>query len=133
MAVHTIGLREYVGAVRKIDKSLAAEVTVVLRNVAQRVRAKSREIATDKGLEDTGKLINSLGYSVRGGSAYITERATSDRGYPYPAVFEYGKNSPWQESRGDTSFMEPAVREEEPFVTAELEAMLATLAGENGF
>lgn len=124
-AVQVEGLGELLRAFGRVDAGVRKELTGTLRGIARGVAAAAKAIAEFNGLRDTGTLISKITISVGGGAAYV--RATAKRwpgGFPYPAVYEYGKG-------GQRAFLAPALRLEEPNVLRGVEGMLDALLARN--
>src|SRR5258706_13453132 len=103
MPVEVTGLNELVRAFARIDKGMSRQFRQELRvGVGGPVAAEMKAMAASRGLRQTGKLINSLRPSVRGSTLFINASATN-RGYPYPAGYEFGRG-------GARAVMEPGVR-----------------------
>lgn len=150
-AVYVEGLDELIRDFRRIDKSMAKQLTDTLRPLARSVRDKAKVIAKERGFgqgartrgaggkfvkgsagrsgRGTGALIRGMGISVRGASAYVlnkAERTTGTKPFRYPAVYEFGQNSPWNRS-GDRSFLQPALDIMRPQIVEGIEEMLDDL------
>ena len=102
MPVEVTGLNELVRAFGRIDKGMSRQFRQQLRvGVGGPVAQDMKELARSRGLRQTGKLINSIRPAVRGATLFINASATN-KGYPYPAVYEFGRG-------GARSFMQPVV------------------------
>lgn len=89
------GIAGVLGAFRKIDRGLAAELRGALRGVAELAAQFAVFIAQQKGLRSSGDLIDSIKAGARSSYAYITATATRTspafpQGFNYPAIYEYG-------------------------------------------
>lgn len=102
MPVEVTGLNELVRAFGRIDRGMSRQFRRQLRvGVGGPVAQDMKQMAQSLGLRKSGKLINSLRPSVRGATLFINESATN-KGYPYPAVYEFGRG-------GARAFMQPVV------------------------
>jgi hypothetical protein len=118
------GLRR---ALRKVDRDASRELTKDLKLVGQPVVVLARSIAEEKGLHETGALINRINISVRGGTIYVRDTAKRKSrkypsGYPYPSVYEFGGRG--SDVLGPRAFVAPAVTEAQPDVLREWEEII---------
>lgn len=89
------GLQRTLRAFGRIQKGLRQELRKELIQIAGVVAAKARDIAEQKGLHDSGSLIERIHPGMRASYAYITDTAKRKSakypaGFNYPAIYEYG-------------------------------------------
>ena len=124
--IKTEGIGPLLRALNKVDKDLRTKFRVALIGVAQLVAVEARNIASSKGLIDTGDLVASIRPGARGGYAFVADTARHG-GYNYPARLEY------ERKYGDRSFLGPAVERRRAESELALEATLDLLITEAGF
>lgn len=128
-SVRIDGLRALLGDLKHADKELATELRKAVKGAATTVARRSREIAEAEGLRDTGALVASIKAGMKGGAGVV--RVTAERnGFRYPAVYEYGRVSPWQESGGIRQFLEPALEAERTEIEADVLKVVDRLVNE---
>ena len=125
------GLQELDRAFGRFQGDLRKELRAELRRVGEPVAETARGLVQANGLVQSGKLLNSIRLSVRGGSLFIRDTAVRRSpkypdGYSYPSRMEYGKG-------GARAFLRPAVEQDTEMVVEALDRMLGRLANDNGF
>jgi hypothetical protein len=106
-------------------RGLVAGIKALGAVIAERAKSKAR----DQGLDKTGNLIKGIKPACRGTVGMIRESAVSrdiggikrSGGYPYPAVYEFGKREPYW----NRPFVTPAVDESRPLIVSELGRYIA--------
>jgi len=73
----------------KVSKSAKAEVRDGLKQVAKPAVDSAQMVARMKGLYRTGQLVRKISPAITQQGVFIRAKATR-RGFPYPAVYEYG-------------------------------------------
>ena len=118
------GIDNIIRSLRFLDKDIAKEVSKEIRHAAALVRDTAVAEAMHQGFaapgrsgRGTGALIGSITYSVKGGRAWVVDKATR-RDYPYPAVFEFGQKERWMVR----PFLKPAVDKNEAAIKASVVA-----------
>jgi hypothetical protein len=129
-AIQVEGWRELARTFGRLSAELRAELRAEMLEVAGMVADAAKQIAEQKGLRESGRLIDGIRPGTRNTTAVIRDRAKRisrkyPAGYPYPARYEYGDR--------DRPFLRPAVEEKRDEVVAMLEQMLDRLAGLTGF
>lgn len=100
VTVKVDGLRELDRSLRKADTETRKRLRDALKDAAGVVAGEAQSIARGKGLVDSGKLVRSIKPGLQGAGAVV--RASANRaGYPYPAVYEFGRG-------GARAFLVPA-------------------------
>jgi hypothetical protein len=126
----SLGLRETLRFLKTVDDEVAAEVVATVKGLGAEAAALAKSKAAAQGFaapgksgRGTGRLIDGIGYSTRGPIAILREktvgasytgrdssRHTYPAGYPYPAIFEFGRKAAWM----NRPFLMPAVCELAP-------------------
>lgn len=124
------GLTPMIRGFHRLDKDVSGEMKNELRKLALPVAELAKATARAKGLVgESGKLVSSIRPFATQKGAGIRESATR-KGFPYPAVYEYGGRSPsvmGGEGVGPRSFLAPAVVASAPIVEAGLSKWLEGL------
>lgn len=126
--VRVDGLEELIRDLTRVQKDLKPRIRAELKDVASIVADEAQKIATARGLVDSGKLVRSIRPGMSGSTALIRETANR-RGFPYPALYEYGGSS----SHPKRPFMEPAVARKQDQVRDELEKVVDRVMDSAGF
>lgn len=112
-------LRKLERDLKQSNKDLASRLRRTIKGAATTVAEKAKEIAESEGLHDSGALIGSIKAGMQGGAGVV--RVTAERnGFRYPAVYEYGRRSPWQDSKGVRTFLAPALDAKRVEIEAEV-------------
>lgn len=91
MPVAVEGLDDLVRAFQRVDAKVPREMRKQLRNeVGRPFVADAKEHVGSVGLVKTGKLRRSIRPLVQGSTLLVRDSATN-KGFPYPAVYEFGK------------------------------------------
>lgn len=130
-AVNVNGLDELVRAFRKMDRETARAVQRRLREAADVVAEEAKSVAEAQGLHRTGRLVRSIRPFYSGTTAGVRAGATN-RGYPYPARYEYGGRGTG-EGVGPRAFLAPALERKRDEVEQRLEQMIDDVADAGGF
>lgn len=121
------GLPQLVRGFERMGADLKKDVRAELRKGGDLVRDQARLNAAGRGLRKSGRLISGLRTIVRSGAVVLVRSTTKRKGFPYPAVYEYGRG-------GARNFLEPAVGEKADEVVEHLASMFDRLAaGSGGF
>lgn len=118
-----LSLGDVLTMLRKAAPAVYQETLVAVKELGAEAAKIAREKAEQQGFSGTGRsgrgtgrLFDGIGYSTRGPVAILRETASAN-GYPYPAVFEFGRKEPWM----DRPFLFPAIRDLEPEAIARVE------------
>lgn len=118
------GLRDLQRDLNKVNKAAKGEVREGLKAVGRIVQDEARLIAKVRGLHDTGQLRRKITPAVTQQAVFI--RANAKRaGYPYPAVYEYGRG-------GARAFLLPAAQRKSREVEQAMERWLDALLDKSG-
>ena len=119
------GLRGLDRALGKADKTLRADLRTRLKEVADIVAVRARNLAEEKGLHQSGDLIKGIQPYALTGRAGVRSGAMH-RGYNYPRRLEYehgGGRDP-----GPRATLNPAFEQMKPVILMEAERILDKLA-----
>lgn len=115
------GARDLSRALRAAGRDVRLELNRQVKPAALLVATQAKENAVAQGFappgrsgRGTGQLLRGIKASVRSGVGYVRESAMTSRGFPYPAVYEFGGDK-------HRAFIVPAVEQKRLAV----EAMLA--------
>jgi hypothetical protein len=101
------GLKELDRALGKADKNLRKNLRDHLRDVAGDVATKAREVASSKGLRQSGDLIGGIKpYALTGKAGVRSTAAHGGFAYPRRLEFEGRGGGPW----GPRASLNPAVQ-----------------------
>lgn len=103
------GLKQLSKALREADTEARQNLRAALKDAAGVVATEAQRVARAKGLVDSGKLVRSIRAGSESAGAVVRVSANR-KGYPYPAVYEYGR-------RGARAFLNPAAESKEREVT----------------
>lgn len=87
-AVQVDGLKELVRDLGGVNRDVRTQLKRELAKSAEIVAEEARQIAEQKGLRRTGRLIARIRTGVKNTSAYVTDTARN-QGYNYPGLLEY--------------------------------------------
>lgn len=124
-----LSLDETLAYIKKADVEIYDEAIAAIKELGAEAAALAKAKATQQGFaapgksgRGTGRLLEQIGYSTRGPVAILRETAVSDKGYKYPAVFEFGRKKEWM----NRPFLFPAIRDLEPEAFARIERAVDT-------
>lgn len=123
--VRVEGLKELDRAFGRINKDLRRELRKGLRRAAKVVATEGQQIARDKGLVRTGRLVKGIRPGATGDAVFVRARALKDA-FNYAPVYEFGAG-------GRRAFLGPAVQRKRGEVVDEIEKVLDEMAAANGF
>lgn len=123
------GLRELDRALGKADKNLRKNLRDHLRDVAGNVATKAREVASSKGLRESGDLIGGIRPYALTGRAGVRSGA-AHRGFAYPSRLEYENRGggPW----GPRASLNPAVQASKGDIERGIERVLDQIEDDFG-
>lgn len=133
-SVRVEGLSELIRDFNRMNKQLARDLRRELLDIGQIVADEAKDVqipnqnlATNQTGQDdkrnTGRLQKGVRPRMRG-TAVIVENRAKNRGYRYPAIYEYNKGRP---------FLNPALDARTDDVVEALDDMLGRLVSANGF
>lgn len=126
-AVKIEGLPQLVRGFERMGADVKKAVRADLRQSGDLVRDQARLNADARGLRRSGRLISGMRTIVRSGADVRVRDVTKRKGFPYPAVYEYGGG-------GSRNFLEPALGQKTNEVMDRLDTMLERLfANPGGF
>jgi hypothetical protein len=126
VAVRTHGLDQLVRDFGKLERELKKELQDELRQIADKVAERAKAHAVREGLVRSGKLVRSIKPGIRSRSIAVVRASATNKGFRYPALYEYGKG-------GVRSFLKPAAEAMHDETARAVEDMLDRLSSRAGF
>lgn len=90
-AIRVEGLSRLIRDMKKLESELPKEIKAEMKLIADHVAEDAQDDVSRRGLVDSGKMRKKIMGKARQNGAVIQSKAKSPRkGYPYPAIFEFG-------------------------------------------
>jgi phage gpG-like protein len=129
------GISELNRAFGRLDKRLQRELQAEMRAIAAVVAERAKQIAEEKGLRRSGRLVESIKPGARRGGAVVRETAVRTTGkgapYKYPGIYEFGGRAGLGQV-GPRAFLKPAVDDTREETVRGVELLLDRLISAEG-